>query len=73
LSYLSAIDTRPEPGVARSGLPVCRRLHPRREARDLAYAVLLRAEEIRADEKKIFGWVAEGQTIHPITAKGGYF
>ena len=41
--------------------------------RDLAYAVLLRAEEIRANEKKIFGWVAEGQSIHQITDKGGYF
>ena len=41
--------------------------------RDIAYEVLLRAEEIRANEKKIFGWVAEGQTIDQITAKGGYF
>lgn len=41
--------------------------------RDIAYAVLLRAEEIKANEKKIFGWVAEGQTIHQITDKGGYF
>jgi regulator of RNase E activity RraA len=41
--------------------------------RDLAYEVLVRAEEIRANEKKIFGWVAEGQTIHQITEKGGYF
>jgi regulator of RNase E activity RraA len=41
--------------------------------RDLAYAVLVRAEEIRANEKKIFGWVAEGQTVHQITEKGGYF
>lgn len=32
--------------------------------RDLAYEVLLRAEEIRANEKKIFGWVAEGQSVH---------
>jgi regulator of RNase E activity RraA len=41
--------------------------------RDLAYEVLVRAEEIRANEKKIFGWVAEGQTVHQITEKGGYF
>jgi 4-hydroxy-4-methyl-2-oxoglutarate aldolase len=41
--------------------------------RDIAYDVLVRAEEIRANEKKIFSWVAEGQTIHQITEKGGYF
>ena len=41
--------------------------------RDIAHDVLLRAEEIKANEKKIFGWVAEGQSIHQITEKGGYF
>jgi 4-hydroxy-4-methyl-2-oxoglutarate aldolase len=41
--------------------------------RDIAYEVLVRAEEIKANEKKIFSWVAEGQTIHQITEKGGYF
>lgn len=41
--------------------------------RSLAYKVLLRAEEIKSNEKKIFGWVAEGQSIHQITEKGGYF
>ncbi len=41
--------------------------------RDIAHAVLLRAEEIRANEKKIFGWVAEGQTAREITKHGGYF
>lgn len=41
--------------------------------RDLAYDVLRRAEEIRRNEEKIFGWVADGQSIHQITAKGGYF
>jgi len=41
--------------------------------RALAVDVLLRAEEIKANEKKIFGWVAEGQTIHQITEQGGYF
>jgi regulator of RNase E activity RraA len=40
---------------------------------DLAYEVLVRAEEILRNEKKIFGWVAEGQTIQQITASGGYF
>ncbi len=41
--------------------------------RDIAHDVLLRAEEIRENEKKIFGWVHEGQTIHEIKEKGGYF
>jgi len=41
--------------------------------RDLAFAVLVRAEEIKANEKKIFGWVAEGQSIQQIKDKGGYF
>jgi 4-hydroxy-4-methyl-2-oxoglutarate aldolase len=41
--------------------------------RDIAYDVLVRAEEIKENEKKIFGWVNEGQTVHQITEKGGYF
>jgi regulator of RNase E activity RraA len=41
--------------------------------RDIAYDVLLRAEEIERNEKKIFGWVADGESIHDITEKGGYF
>lgn len=41
--------------------------------RDIAHDVLVRAEEIHANEKQIFGWVAEGQSIHEITKKGGYF
>ena len=41
--------------------------------RELAVQVLERAEEIVANEKKIFSWVAEGQTIEQITEKGGYF
>jgi len=41
--------------------------------RDIAYDVLLRAEEIKENEKKIFGWVNEGQSIKEITDKGGYF
>ncbi len=41
--------------------------------RDIAYKVLIRAEEIKENEKKIFGWVKEGQSVHEITEKGGYF
>ncbi len=41
--------------------------------RDIAYDVLLRAEEIRENEKKIFGWVRKGDSIREITEKGGYF
>ncbi len=41
--------------------------------RDVAYEVLVRAEEIRENEKKIFGWVKEGQSARDITDKGGYF
>jgi len=41
--------------------------------RDVAYEVLIRAEEIIENEKKIFGWVHEGKTIHEITENGGYF
>ncbi|MCC5927776.1 MAG: RraA family protein [Cyclobacteriaceae bacterium] len=41
--------------------------------RDVAYEVLQRAEEIRENEKKIFGWVKEGQSARDITDKGGYF
>ncbi len=41
--------------------------------RPLAWEVLLRAEEIKANEKTIFGWVAEGQTVDEIKEKGGYF
>lgn len=41
--------------------------------REIAYDVLLRAEEIRSNEKKIFGWVHEGQSIQEIKDKGGYF
>ena len=41
--------------------------------RDIAYQVLLRAEEIKANEKKIFGWVEEGKSVREITDKGGYF
>lgn len=41
--------------------------------REIAYDVLIRAEEIRENEKKIFSWVHEGQTIKEIKDKGGYF
>mgnify|MGYP002344249573 FL=1 len=41
--------------------------------RDIAYDVLIRAEEIKENEKIIFGWVHEGQTIQEIKEKGGYF
>jgi regulator of RNase E activity RraA len=41
--------------------------------REVAYDVLLRAEEIKENEMKIFGWVKEGQSAKDITDKGGYF
>jgi 4-hydroxy-4-methyl-2-oxoglutarate aldolase len=41
--------------------------------RDLAYKVLLRAEEIKKNEKHIFCWVSEGVPIEEITQRGGYF
>ena len=41
--------------------------------REIAYDVLVRAEEIKENEKKIFSWVHEGQTIQEIKDKVGYF
>ena len=41
--------------------------------RRIAVEVLERAEEILRNEKKIFGWVAEGQSLNEITDEGGYF
>lgn len=41
--------------------------------RDIAYAVLMRAEEIKKNEKEIFSWVTEGMSLEKITEKGGYF
>lgn len=41
--------------------------------RKVAYDVLLRAEEIKRNEKEIFGWVEEGQSAQDIMDKGGYF
>jgi regulator of RNase E activity RraA len=41
--------------------------------RALALAVLERAEAIVANERRIFDWVAAGETVKDITDKGGYF
>lgn len=41
--------------------------------RDIAWDVLIRAEEIIENEKMIFSWVHEGQSIQEITERGGYF
>lgn len=41
--------------------------------RDIAYDVLIRAEEIKENEKKIYSWVHAGESIQEITEKGGYF
>ena len=41
--------------------------------RDIAYEVLVRAEEIKENEKKIFSWVKGGESIDEIVKKGGYF
>jgi regulator of RNase E activity RraA len=41
--------------------------------RDIAYDVLVRAEQIRRNEDGIFGWIREGQSIRQIVDKGGYF
>ncbi len=41
--------------------------------REIAYEVLLRAEEIESNENKIFKWVRSGESIREITEKGGYF
>ena len=41
--------------------------------REIAFEVLVRAEEIKANENMIFGWVAEGKTVQEITKRGGYF
>ena len=41
--------------------------------REIAWDVLMRAEEIIENEKMIFGWVHEGQSIQEITERGGYF
>jgi regulator of RNase E activity RraA len=41
--------------------------------RDIAYEVLIRAEEIKENEKKIFSWVHAGDSIQTIAERGGYF
>ena len=41
--------------------------------RDIACQVLLRAEEIKANERKIFGWVEQGKSVRGIADRGGYF
>lgn len=41
--------------------------------REIAYEVLLRAEQIRSNEDDIFSWVHSGETIQEIVDKGGYF
>ena len=41
--------------------------------REIAYAVLLRAEGIERNEVDIFSWVRQGDTISEIIDKGGYF
>lgn len=41
--------------------------------RDIAFDVLVRAEEIKENENEIFGWVKEGQSAQEIIEKGGYF
>ena len=41
--------------------------------REIAYKVLLRAEEIENNENEIFKWVRNGDSIQEIVDKGGYF
>ncbi len=41
--------------------------------REIAYEVLVRAEEIESNENEIFKWVRSGESIQQITEKGGYF
>ena len=41
--------------------------------REIAYDILIRAEQFLVNENEIFDWVHQGDTIQDITAKGGYF
>jgi 4-hydroxy-4-methyl-2-oxoglutarate aldolase len=41
--------------------------------RAIAYQVLIRAEEIKENEKEIFEWVHNGDSVKEITERGGYF
>lgn len=41
--------------------------------REIAVDVLARAQEILANEERIFEWVSEGKSVAEISAAGGYF
>lgn len=41
--------------------------------RQIAVAVLERAEEVVGNERRIFQWVTDGDSLEEITARGGYF
>lgn len=41
--------------------------------REIAYDVLIRAEEIKSNEKQIFSWVEKGDSAKDIKERGGYF
>ncbi|WP_298652762.1 RraA family protein [uncultured Proteiniphilum sp.] len=41
--------------------------------RDIAYDILIRAEQFLKNENEIFNWVHQGDSVHDITQKGGYF
>lgn len=41
--------------------------------REIAYDVLVRAEEIESNENEIFSWIEKGDSIQEIVDKGGYF
>lgn len=41
--------------------------------RDIAYDILIRAEQFLVNENEIFDWVYQGDSIQDITQKGGYF
>jgi len=41
--------------------------------RDIAYEVLLRAEQIRSNEVEIKRWVNDGMSPMEVVKKGGYF
>lgn len=40
---------------------------------EIAYDVLLRAEQIESNENEIFDWIRSGDIIQEIVYKGGYF
>lgn len=41
--------------------------------RDMAYDVLLRAEEIKGEESEIKRWIREGMSVREVVDRGGYF